>query len=409
MSTPYEKWSAIEALLRQHWHQPDIEAVKIQLACLAGQYLTDAPPAWCMAIAPSGSAKTVILEALHGLSDFHLIDQVTKTTFISGKFEDDGGNLKARAKRKEDKKRADAARKIGAIKNNKHPESASFLQRIGNNATIAIADFSTILTMHESARNEIFSQMRRIYDGRLHREFGTAENIDEREWAGRITMLVAVTPEVDRYSKMFSALGDRFLRVRWPRAGGAKAMRAAVNQTQGVLAELKRLAHELMSSFILQPDKTLPVVPSAMCEQIGELSEFVCHARTYVHWKGTELDGEPVVESNTRLPQQLCQLARGWHALMGEKTVSAEGIRLVWRVAWDCMPPARKAVLEGLRDGKGVYSSYISPDTLSRATADLAVLGLLATPSMGITKVALTPMAKELLERAGNEPSEKLS
>jgi hypothetical protein len=78
----------------------------------------------------------------------------------------------------------------------------------------------------------VFSQLRRIYDGHLHREFGSDENLDERDWKGRLTFLAGVTPEVDRHHKVFSALGDRFIRTRWPRAGGTDAAMMAMQRTR---------------------------------------------------------------------------------------------------------------------------------------------------------------------------------
>lgn len=391
--------------MQTHWHEPDIEAVRIQLACFAGQYLTDYPPAWCMAIAPSGSAKTVILEALNGIENFHAVDQLTPTTFISGKFDEDGGNPRVRERNRAKAKAQAAAAKIGAVKNNKRPESASFLQRIGDSATIAISDFSTILSMHADVRNNLFSQMRRIYDGNFRREFGTAENLDDREWKGRITMLVAVTPEVDRYNQMFSTLGDRFIRVRWPRAAGHAAMAASAKQNHGVKEELRTLVHDFVNSF-LQSKKSCPVIPAPALHRIGELTELMCFARTYVHRKGNDIDGEPSPESNTRLPQQLCQMARGWHALMEDAEVGAEGMRLIWRAAWDCLPPARRAVLDSLRNKKSVYSpgsNYFTNSSIQFATEDLIVLGLVTEPTLGIAKSTLTPFAAETLARAGND------
>lgn len=52
-------------------------------------------------------------------------------------------------------------------------------------------DFSTVLSIEPHSRSQVLSQMRRIYDGQLRREFGIDENMEERKWH------------------------DRFLRIRW--------------------------------------------------------------------------------------------------------------------------------------------------------------------------------------------------
>src|ERR1700692_2030067 len=83
-----KQWQAVENILTKYWYHPDIQAIKVQLACVAAHSLSDYPPAWCMSIAPPGTAKTVILDAMKGLPRFHQIDEVTPQTFISGKVEE---------------------------------------------------------------------------------------------------------------------------------------------------------------------------------------------------------------------------------------------------------------------------------------------------------------------------------
>jgi len=36
-------------------------------------------------------------------------------------------------------------------------------------------------------------------------------------WRGRVTMIAAVTPVLDRYYAVFSVLGERFMQLRWHR------------------------------------------------------------------------------------------------------------------------------------------------------------------------------------------------
>jgi len=184
------QWCQIESQLSEHWYKADIEAVKVQVACMAAHFITDFPPAWCMAIAPPGSCKTVILEAMDGLDGFYLIDQITPSTFISGKIDDNEMHTKAgRAKWLKKQKQNPANIKTFAnpqaqereAKKGKRHDSASLLHRIGNSGIIALPDFSTILSMHETSRDNIFAQMRRIYDGTLRREFGTSEDLTDRE------------------------------------------------------------------------------------------------------------------------------------------------------------------------------------------------------------------------------------
>ena len=63
------------------------------------------------------------------------------------------------------------------------------------------------------------------------------------------------------------------------------------------------------------------------------------------------------------------------------------------RVAFDCMPPVRKIVLEGLVSGQNLKTLGIPPSTLSYAKGDLEAQGLLEGGG-------LSPLAKEMLEKA---------
>jgi len=87
-------------------------------------------------------------------------------------------------------------------------------------------------------RAMVLADMRSIFDGFLRKEFGTTES--SREWRGRITFLVAVTSEIDRFYSVIQSLGDRFLMVRWHRADGVEAALTAMNQDmQRAQSELK--------------------------------------------------------------------------------------------------------------------------------------------------------------------------
>jgi len=209
--------------------------------------------------------------------------------------------------------------------------------------------------------------------------------------------MVAVTPEVDRYGKMFGALGDRFLRVRWTRAGGVGAMKAAAKQDRLTTESLKTATHLLMAPYIDRGGACeVPTIPDEMLDCIGNLSEFVCIARTYVHRDNKEIDSEPSPESNTRLPQQLCQVARGWTALMGERVVGEEGFALVNRVAMDCLPPMRRHVLDNLSAARPIYDGSVSANGVDRAVEELVWLNIIKPPD-DPDKRELTDMAQGLL------------
>ena len=220
-----ESWQRIENLLERDFEQPDLAATRLILGCVAAHRIVEYPPVWMMAVAPSGSMKTVVLESLGGLSSTHFADEVTPQTFISGKLDD---------------------------KRKKRQAPASLLHRIGEEGILLAADFSTILSMDERNRAKILAQLRRIYDGHFSREFGSEENLQERDWKGRLTFLTGVTPDVDSHYSVFRSLGERFVQVRMPRAGGVQTGLKAMQQRSGVARDLRTAVHALMEPILSQ-------------------------------------------------------------------------------------------------------------------------------------------------------------
>ena len=311
------RWKEVEAALLASFDKPDIEAAKILFASVAAHRITDHPPAWNMLIAPSGSMKTALLDTLQGLPGVHFVDEVTQNTFISGKLDQPG-----------------SARKT----------PASLLHRIGSEGILVAADFSTILAMDKRKQPVILAQLRRIYDGSFAREFGTGENLDDHKWQGRITFLAGVTPEFDRHHSVFQSLGERFMRTRWPRAGGIEAGLRAMRQKTDVPTALRSVVRDLLLPILTQKSILPPQMAEANELCLANLGELVARARAYVPRErdSHEITDAPEPEGNTRLPQQLAQIGRGWAVLEGSSIVTEAGMQLIRRVAFDCIPPIKR-------------------------------------------------------------------
>ena len=96
---PTYPWENLASVLSKHHHKPDLEAVRAVYAACAAHRLNGSP-VWTMNVAPPGSMKTELIEALDGLPGVHLIDQITANTFISGQIDDP--NLLITNRRKEE-------------------------------------------------------------------------------------------------------------------------------------------------------------------------------------------------------------------------------------------------------------------------------------------------------------------
>ena len=149
-------WKKVTQVLRKYNHKPDFEAVRAAYSTCAAHRLPG-PRVWLMQVAPPGSLKTETVTALDGLPKVHLIDQITPNTFISGQIRGHEGSSK---------------------------RSSSLLHRVGSDGILIYPDFSTILSMKFENRASILADMRRIYDGKLRKEYGTADAPIAHTWQG---------------------------------------------------------------------------------------------------------------------------------------------------------------------------------------------------------------------------------
>lgn len=271
-----------------------------------------------------------------------LIDALTPKTFLSGQIPDENTPI---------------------------GRSASLLHRIGKSGIILIPDFSTVQSMKAEDRASVLASLRKIFDGKFSKEFGTAEKVEL--WEGRITVVVGTTPEIDRQRAATQALGERFVMVRWPRAGVDAALRAVVQDRTKIHTEMRRAVQALLTD--LAP--TSVGLPDARKEQIVALAETAVRGRTHVHRDpySKEIEEEPQPESPTRLAQQLCQLAKGSARLERRKQVSEIDFQVAKRVAFDCIPPRRLQTLLAIAEDRAVRNT----STSHYDCKDLEALGLL--------------------------------
>lgn len=333
------EWDEVVRTLGKHFHESDIEAARVLYAAVAAHDLKG-QPVWLMLIAPPGSMKSELLGALGGLPRVHLIDSVTPKTFISGQ-----------------------------IPEGKPSRPASLLHRIGESGIIVCSDFSTVLAMKADERSAVMAELRKIFDGKLTKEFGTTEEVPG--WEGRITLIVAVTPKIDELYGVIQSLGDRFVMVRWHRGGIEATKRAMRQDIDAARRDLKSAVHMLLNNL----PKGHVEMPTEIADHIAAVAELCVTARTHVQ-RGNDkkITNDPEPESSTRLAQQLCQLACASARLDHRAVVNRQDFGISKRAGFDCIPPTRRKVLEALISGG---SADLSASTKHYAVEDLRLLGLM--------------------------------
>jgi hypothetical protein len=365
-----EDWAEVERVLLAHTYKPDLVAPRALYASYAAHRLPG-NAVWLMVVGPPASGKSEMLSAIDGLRDVHSIDSFTSKAFLSGRVDDPANPMATKP---------------------------SLLHRIGESGIILAKDFSTVLSAKHEVRETVFSDLRKIYDGELSKEFGTGEDPNKHKWKGRITFLAGVTPEIDKHSATVQSLGERFILVRIPRADGPDAAMVAMNQnTVDMRRDLKHVVSRLLENL---PTYN-PAIPKSLQRKIACLGEIVACARATITRggdRGKEITDEPQIESSTRISQQLAQLGRGSALLSHRQEVNDFDYRLVQRVGLDCIRPTRRQLLEAVLRGRNLAELKMNPSTRKYALEDLEAVGLIVDKA---AQSVLTPNALKWAIEAG--------
>jgi hypothetical protein len=364
---PASALNNLDQVLQAHFHQPDTQAIRVVMATIKSHYLDLGDPAWIFVVAPPGSGKTTTtIMGAAGLPQVQILGSWSPSTFLSGMHGAQQPGL---------------LEKLGpTIESNK-----CFVTK-GDGILIS-KDFTTVLAMQRDRRAEIMSQLREIHDGEYRKDFGTGVT---KIWTGRITIIAAVTPALDRAYSMSSTLGERFLQVRWHRPARIAGERAIDQQTGE-----KRISREItdaVKAVFGEATSKVPEIPHSARQQIAAIADLVAVGRTHVYrstFGKRDIEDVPEPEANTRVSKGLAAIARGDAALLGKEAVDDEVLRDVYRVALDCVVPVRREVLLAKLQSREIPAGTTS----SRALEDLQELGLLTRGTQ-----TLSPLTVELIE-----------
>jgi hypothetical protein len=310
--------------LRTWQDLPDPTHVVVALAAAATRN-ADGEPCWVLLVAPPSSGKTEGVRILDHTTDAHL-DEVT------------------------------AAGLLGWSKG-KDVRPTGVLARTGKKALVTFGDLSSLLaTSDRGGRDQVFSLLRRAYDGHVTRDISPPGRITTDrtwlEWSGRLTIVACVTGIIDRYAAHADQLGPRWIYIRIPERTTQAKRKAAKQARRKELEEHRKRAREAASALLASIPAELPELPDDIADEIEDAALVTAWGRGAVPRNGygrREIEGIPVVEEPMRLVQQLGALARGILALGLSEQAAADITR---RVALDSMPAPRRGVLEALSTGE---------------------------------------------------------
>lgn len=349
----------IEATRKLH-HVVDAGPTRFALAVAVSSVLEE-EPLWGMNVGPPSSGKTVIQELLSGVAD----DQVDELTVAGLLTWSKGG------------KRGAPAKQIG------------LLPRIGERGFATIGDFSTILAGSDhNSRDQLFGDLRRVYDGSFSRNMDSPDGQPCR-WAGRLTLLAAVTPEIDRYANYSDALGPRWLYIRTAAATTTdKKAAARMARRRHDAAEHRKVIRAAVAALVDRARSNVVAVDLSedAHDDLDDAAVVACWGRASVprqKFGKREVDGVVTVEEPPRLVRQLVTLTRCLVAL-GDSEQDA--VDLARRCALDTVPAARRDCLIFLADGVQATVSEIARatrhhrDVIRRSLEDMQIVGLTTCP-----------------------------
>src|SRR6266516_1232878 len=268
-------------------------------------------PVWLLIAGPPGATKTELLRSLYGYPGIYALSDLTARTFASGL---DRGD-------------------------------PSLLSRV-TDGILVLKDFTTILTAPSEEQQAILGQLREIYDGRFDKVWGNAR---ELHWEGRLGFAAGVTYIIDRHQVAMATLGERFVTLRVIMPDRHEMARYALRSRDKRVKMRGELA-TAMHGFLRSRGNLRPTMDADVLDTLSTVADFITRARSPVHrdGRGRELQYAPVAEAPTRFVKVLASLGSGIALAHDSRVVGRRELRLVLRVALDCVPPIRRQVIDAL-------------------------------------------------------------
>ena len=287
------KYDEVIKIYQDILYLPDVGVLDAMFGTVFANMLPG-DPIWVFLVAPPGSGKTVLLMSISDSRRCFSATTVTPQALISGATGPNGSD-------------------------------PSIIPQLDGKIFV-IKDFTAVLNMHHTARDEVFGYLRDAYDGKIEKFFG---NGIRRIFKSRFGILAGVTPAIEMVGSTNATLGERFLYYRFgidlhADAGIHQIDQALKNALDGVddnrTWRLAQLGAEVCNRTINM--RTLPTVDEEYRERLKTMAGLVARLRASV--SRDKYTGEvhylPVPEVGTRLVKQLARLTHGiclWRGYSG--------------------------------------------------------------------------------------------
>lgn len=368
----------LESVLRASFFEPDLQAIRIVLGTIQAHRLKLGDPAWLFIVAPPGSGKTTMsIMGAAGLHDVRMLGDFSENTFLSGFY---------------------GHQQPGMLEKLGHTVQEDQTYISTGDAVFMGKDFTTVLSMRREKRSAILAQLREIHDGQFKRDFGTGVT---KIWRGRVSIIAAVTPVLDRHYSVFSVLGERFMQIRWHRPKSEEAGVWAIRQ-QGNEQQFQERMRKVIGDVLRMANAKAPSLSEIQRHRISSLAEIIALGRTHVYrssFGNREIEYVPEPEANTRLSKGLAAVAKGVASVRGMQAVAEEDLQDSFRVGLDCLTDYRRRLFLAAATDTNPVSLGISPTMQKRGLEELAELAVVERTESGSYRLA--KRVAKLWRRAG--------
>lgn len=407
--------------ISESFFEPDIQAARIILGTAFAHYFPRVAPIWMFVVGPPSSGKTAItIEALSGLTGMFGKGQAWGKQVDLSRGTDDNVNPHY--------KDNEAVEIMSTINNNSFlshqigVDDPGLLEQISGgkfslekndtrkivagNLLCLIPDFTVMASMNKEKRGEIMGQLRRIFDGRFEKKVGTRVT---KIWQGKMSILAATTPVIDKYTSIDSALGERFIQLNWraskDEGRGKFTLQQMRRKAKGfnVKGPMKDMVRKLFANATAElldiPDDNL------VDDRLSALAELTADGRASVYgyldektYRVKEIAG---AEDIHRIIQEFYAQLSGISRLQDRSFPNEQDIQDVLRVGIETLPTYRSVVLQAAIEGKKL-SDYAGRDRDKRIEATkLCALGMIERADIGDAPVKLRKKWESVVDRCG--------
>jgi hypothetical protein len=369
----------------------DTDAIETIMAVHLSQII-DGPPIWMFLVAPPGGAKTEIIGSLFLCDQTYMTSSLTPHALISGA-------------------------------NFKNMPDPSLIPRLDGRVMV-VKDFTSILSMRDADKDEIFGILRDAYDGKCGKVFGTGV---ERNYKSRFTVLAAVTPRIYDLSSQHQSLGERFLKFssghNLKHISERDIIRRAIDNINRE-TEMKWQLADAVRSFLNERVEWAgklnlelhPSIDKSFKEKLIYLGMFGARLRGTVSrdtYRHDIMTSRPSAEIGSRLGIQLAKFVKSLALIHGQKKCGKDQYRIVKKVVLDTIPQrvedmVRTIVINCPKPDNAITTQELARitryplATVSRLLQDLHVLDIVKREGSSYRHHwQISPYVRECIDKSG--------